>query len=132
MSGLAVTEMPGTASEALEPRRLDAWAPLLIGALLGALSAGRFETAIACALIAGAGAAALKARRPRPGWIVMLGASLVTALVLNLYLVRGHALALPRIFGLVPTREGLALGALLALRLFGAALAMRALAALRP
>ena len=132
MSVMAATPARGRAKLAGTHGAADRWAPILLGALAGALVAGRFETAIGCAVVAGLGAAALGARRPGPKATLMLAASLATAIALNLYLVRGHALPLPRVFGLVPTREGLFLGALLGLRLLGAALAMRALAALWP
>ena len=110
----------------------DAWAPLLLATLGGSLVAGRFETALGCVGFGAAAAFALGAGRPRARWLTMLAISLATALVLNLYLVAGHPIALPHVFGAIPTREGLRLGLLLGLRLLGAALAVRALAALWP
>jgi energy-coupling factor transport system permease protein len=110
----------------------EAWAPPLLGALAGSLVAGRFATAIGCAAIGAAGAIWLGAPRPRPRWMWMLLISMASAIALNTYLVAGHRLPLPPLLGAVPTAEGLRLGALLALRLLGAALAMHALAAMWP
>ncbi|HVP14016.1 MAG TPA: energy-coupling factor transporter transmembrane component T [Terriglobales bacterium] len=103
-------------------------APLLLGALVGSLVAARFETALACGLVAVAGAALAGARPPRwrGGRLVLAGMAL--AIVLNALLVPGRRLPL------VPhaSAEGLRLGALLALRLAGAAAALHGLAAAWP
>lgn len=106
------------------------WAPVLLGALAGALVAGRFETVVACAATAALAAVALGAPRPQARALRLLAVTLASAIVLNLYLVHGAALPLPRIFGAAATREGLRAGLLLAGRLLGAALAMHALASL--
>jgi energy-coupling factor transporter transmembrane protein EcfT len=108
----------------------DAWAPVLIGALAGSLVAGRFETLFACLLIALAGAIQLGAPRPAARALGMLTVTLISAVLLNLYLVRGRTLPLPHIFSAVPTAEGLRYGFLLAGRLLGAAIATHALASL--
>ena len=132
--------MPAAATAGAERRavtadrtvRRDAWAPLLLGALLGVMVAGRFETVLLGLALAACGAWALGAPRPARRWIARLAASVALALVLNLYLVGGRPLPLPRLFGAPATLEGLRFGALLALRLIGAAIALHALAALWP
>jgi energy-coupling factor transporter transmembrane protein EcfT len=109
----------------------EAWAPILLGALAGALVAGRFETVLATALIALAGGFALGAPRPTARALGMLAVTLTSAVLLNLYLVHGRvALPLPRVLGASPSAEGLRYGLLLAGRLLGAAIATHALAAL--
>lgn len=108
----------------------NAWAPVLLGCLVGSLVAGRFETVTVTTLISLMGAIALGAPRPRARAALMLIVTLASAMVLNLYLVRGHALPLPRVLGAAASAEGLRYGSLLALRLLGAALATQALAAL--
>ncbi|OGF15294.1 MAG: hypothetical protein A2W00_06835 [Candidatus Eisenbacteria bacterium RBG_16_71_46] len=107
-------------------------APLLLGALVGAMVAGRIETAVGCVVVAGAAAAASGARAPSARWIGTLAVGALVAVTLNLYLSPGRALPLPEIAGRAATAEGLRLGALLALRLAGAALAVQGLAAAWP
>ena len=131
--------MSGTAGTALGPalaRRpvaaSEPWAPLLLGALAAALVAKRLEVICAVLLIAGAACWALRAPRPRAGWTRMLLIAAAIALLANLYLVPGRPLPLPVVLGTHASREGLALGIVLALRLSAAALVMRALAALWP
>jgi energy-coupling factor transporter transmembrane protein EcfT len=103
-------------------------APLLLGALAGSLVAGRLGSAMGCLLLAGACAALAGARWPRASALRLVGIGMVVAVVLNTLLVRGRPL------GPVPhgSVEGLRLGALLALRLAGAALAVHGLAAAWP
>jgi len=110
----------------------EAWAPVLLGALAGSLVAGRLETAAVTALIALVGALRLGAARPSVRALGMLAVTLASAVLLNLYLVRGTPLGgpMPRVLGAAPTVEGLRDGLLLAGRLLGAAIAMHALAAL--
>lgn len=107
-------------------------APLVLGALAGSLVAARFETALLCIAVAAvmawwAGAPVPDARASR---LLAIGAAL--SIGLNLYLMPGDPLPLPALFGRPATREGLAAGALLALRVLGATLAVHALRALWP
>ena len=132
MSGAAATAGAVCAASADSRDSREAWAPLLLGACGGALVAGRFETVALCIAVAAAAALALSARVPRARWIGMLAISMTTAVLLNLYLVAGHPLPLPRVLGAPATREGLRYGALLALRILGAALSVHALSALWP
>jgi energy-coupling factor transport system permease protein len=103
-------------------------APLLLGTLAGALVSGRLATAAVSLVLAGAAAAMAGARRPSAVWVRLLGAGMVVALVLDALLVPGRRLGgLPHV-----TVEGVHLGALMALRLAGAAVAMHGLAAAWP
>lgn len=103
-------------------------APLLLGALAGSLVAGRLWSAGGCLLLAGVCAALAGARWPRVSALRMVGIGMAMAVVLNTLLVAGRPL------GPVPhaSIEGLRLGALLALRLAGAAVAVHGLAAAWP
>lgn len=103
-------------------RATPAAAPILIGALAGALVAARLESALLCLAIATLVTIAIGTPRPGMRWIrnVALGAALAWAL--NLFLVPGLPLG-PRLGPLVPTDRGLMLGTLLALRVAGAAVA---------
>ena len=100
--------------------------PLLLGSLIGALIAGRFETACLC--IASATACAAWAGAPWPDrravTTLLFGAGI--AIVLNVLLTHGRSLW-PRGAPWLGTHEGLAAGALLALRLCGAGIAMHGL-----
>ena len=107
-------------------------APLLIGALVGSLVAGRFETALACLSIAALAAGAAGAGRPPGRWLGAVAIGMSIALGLNLYLTPGRPLPLPRLLGLQPTREGLRFGILLGLRLAGASAALHGLRAAWP
>jgi len=107
-------------------------APLLLGALVGALIAGRFETALLCLAVAAAGAAACGAGLPRRGLWLVLGGGALISVGLNAYLTPGAALPLPVVAGHAATVPGAALGALLALRVWGAAIAVHGLAAAWP
>jgi len=109
------------------------WAPpILLGAMVGAMVAGRFETAIGCVLTAAAAAGVAGARLPRASVFAALAVGVALALVLNLYLTPGRALSLPALFGRRATAEGLRHGALLGLRLVGAGVAMLGLRAAWP
>ena len=110
-----------------EPR-----APLLLGAMVGALVAGRFETAATCLLVAGLAAWSAGAEWPSAAWLRMLAVGAALSIVLNLYLNPGRPLPWPAIFGLSATFEGLENGVLLVLRMTGAAVALQGLAALWP
>jgi energy-coupling factor transporter transmembrane protein EcfT len=107
-------------------------APLLLGALVGALVAGRPLVGGLCAGVAAVAAWAAGAGMPRAGWWRTLLISSALALVLNAYLLAGRPLGGPVLFGVAPSLEGLKQGALLALRLFGAALAIHGLRAAWP
>lgn len=103
-------------------------APLLLGALAGALVAGRLATAAGCLALAVACGAIAGARWPRASTLRLVGFGMTVAVVLNVLLVRGRPLgALPH-----ASVEGLGLGLLLALRLAGAAAAVHGLAAAWP
>jgi energy-coupling factor transport system permease protein len=115
------------------PGRSGTWtAPLLLGSLVGSLVAGRVDVAAACAALAALLAAVAGARRPGRRWWVFTAWGSLIAVLLNLYLVDGAALALPEILGRPATAEGLRLGALLSLRLVGAAIAVHGLGAAWP
>ncbi len=103
-------------------------APLLLGALAGSLVAGRLATAIGCLALAATCGALAGARWPRPAALRLVGIGMAVAVVLNTLLVSGRPL------GEVPHASvaGLRLGALLALRLAGAAAAVHGLAAAWP
>jgi len=102
-------------------------APLLLGALIGALGAGRLESALLCLSVAVLLGNAIGAPWPSAAWRRAVGLAALTALALNLYLVPGLPLPLPRIAGAPATDRGLAMGVLFALRLAGAAAALHAL-----
>lgn len=103
-------------------------APLLLGALAGSLVAGRLASATGCMLLAGACAAFAGARWPRSSAVRLVGIGMAVAVVLNTLLIPGRPLGpLPH-----ASVEGLRLGALLALRLAGAAAAVHGLSAAWP
>ncbi len=102
-------------------------APVLLGAMGGALVAGRFETGIACVSIGLAGACFVAAPWPKRQWFVAIGGGVLAAVLLNLYLNPGSPLHGPRILGRVPSWEGLLRGGLLSLRLLGASVALHGL-----
>jgi energy-coupling factor transporter transmembrane protein EcfT len=103
-------------------------APLLLGTLAAALVAGRLATAAGALTLGVAAAAAAGARPPRARWMRLTAVGMAVAVALNALLVPGRPL------GAVPhaSVEGLGLGALLALRLAGAAVAVHGLAAAWP
>jgi energy-coupling factor transporter transmembrane protein EcfT len=103
-------------------------APLLVGALVGALAAGRLTTAAGCVVVAVAAAVAAGARRPPSRVLKLVGFGMAVAIVLNTVLVPGRPLAgVP-----YASLEGLRLGVLLALRIAGAMAAVHGLAAAWP
>jgi energy-coupling factor transporter transmembrane protein EcfT len=116
-----------------DPRSNAALAPPLVGALCGALVAARFETAIGCLALGAALALASGARfRGGPG-LALFASGAAISLALNLYLVDGAPIAgLPEVFGRHATFAGLTEGALLALRVAGAGVALLGLGALWP
>ena len=81
-----------TAVQAIAPARERAAVPLLVGALVGSLCAGRLESAILCLAVAVVAAACVPARWPSRAWLVALVPSTIVAWVLNLYLTPGDAL----------------------------------------
>jgi len=120
-------EAPGVAGD-----RGSAIGSLMLWTLLASMVAGRFETALASVAVAAAAAVAAGAPWPRRRWFTNLAVGGGLAVVLNLYLVRGSALPLPRILGQPATLEGLKHGVLLVLRLLGAGIAVHGLAAAWP
>jgi energy-coupling factor transporter transmembrane protein EcfT len=119
-------------AESAPPGRSQTLAPLLLGSMLGALVAGRLETAAACILVAGCAAWSAGARRPSRAWFRLFAWGAGLSITLNLYLNPGAPLPLPAVFGLHATREGLVNGVLLVMRMTGAAIALQGLAALWP
>jgi energy-coupling factor transporter transmembrane protein EcfT len=108
--------------------------PVLVGALLGSLVAGRLETAILCLAVALGVAMAAGAAPPPRRWFVTLATGAAIGWTLNLYLTPGVPLAggWPVLVGRPATREGLALGLLLTLRVAGACAALQGLRAAWP
>jgi energy-coupling factor transporter transmembrane protein EcfT len=106
----------------------------LVGTLVGSLVAGRLESGLLCLGLALAASAAVGARWPSRRWTATLAASAALGWGLNLYLTPGARLPAPWpiLFGRLPTREGLALGALLTLRLAGAITSLQGLRACWP
>lgn len=108
--------------------------PVLVGAMLGALVAGRLETALLCLMVAVLVARAAGAPAPARPWLLMLGVGAALAWALNLYLTPGRPLpgGWPVLAGRHATVEGLALGLLLTLRFAGACAALQGLRAAWP
>jgi len=131
---VAVTSHRTPARPASEPNATRGrWAvPLLLGAMTGALVAGRFETALASVAVALAAALACGARWPVRRWFGAVVIGSLLAMVLNLFLTPGRAIPGLAIAGVQATYEGLAFGALLALRLIGAMTAIQGLRAAWP
>jgi energy-coupling factor transporter transmembrane protein EcfT len=129
-----VSETPVAPADALhrETRRGDWPAPVLLGAMVGAMVAGRFETGLLCIGVAVVASAAAGARWPSKSWFVAIGTGVTLAVMLNLYLTPGRALGGPRIFSLHPTAEGLRHGILFALRILGATIAVHGLRSVWP
>ncbi|MEO5616910.1 MAG: energy-coupling factor transporter transmembrane component T [Candidatus Eisenbacteria bacterium] len=122
-AGIAVARMTAQATAA--SRRNSA--PLLLGASIGALVAGRWEVlALSLAVVC---LAARLARAGSPGlpWMRTLLSSVALAVALNLYLVPGDPLPLPVLFGTPATWDGLRQGAGFATRLVVAAVALHGL-----
>lgn len=124
-AGIAVALAPGDRQTRADSGAYAA--PLLLGAMLGALIAGRVETGVIALALAWLGALRSGAEFPGRGWLSVVAGGAVISLGLNLYLVRGHSLGGPTVLGLAPTREGLLAGCILAVRLAGASLAVHGL-----
>jgi energy-coupling factor transporter transmembrane protein EcfT len=105
---------------------------LLLGSMAGSFVAARLETALGCLALSLAVAWLAAAPRPARGWFLSLAGGSLVAIVLNAYLVAGRDLGWPVLFGRAATLEGVRHGVLLALRLVGAAVALKALAAVWP
>lgn len=108
--------------------------PVLVGALLGSLVAGRIETSLLCLAVALGAAAAAGASPPSGRWFATLATGAAIGWALNLYLTPGAPLAgaWPVLGGRPATREGLQLGLLLTLRVAGACTALQGLKAAWP
>ncbi len=108
--------------------------PVLVGALLGSLVAGRLETSLLCLAVALGVAVAAGAQRPPRRWFVTLAVGAAIGWGLNLYLTPGSSLAggWPVLGGRHATQEGLVLGLLLTLRVAGACAALQGLRAAWP
>lgn len=108
-------------------------APLLCGALVGSLVAGRIEAALLCVGVGLACAVAVGAALPPRRWRVTLLTGALIGWALNLYLAAGTPLpGWPMVAGRHATREGLVLGLLLTLRMAGAFVALQGLRAVWP
>jgi energy-coupling factor transporter transmembrane protein EcfT len=109
-------------------------AAVLAGAMLGALVAGRLESALVCLAVAWVAAAAAGAEIPSRRWFVTLVVGALVAWALNLYLTPGRPLAgrWPVLAGHRATAEGSALGLLLLLRMAGACAGLQGLRAALP
>jgi energy-coupling factor transporter transmembrane protein EcfT len=107
-------------------------APVLLGALVGALIAGRAGAALLCLGVGVAAAGAARAPWPRAAWWRVLAIGGLVSVALNAYLLPGAALGGPAILGHLPSREGAWQGLLLALRIAGAAVALHGLGAAWP
>jgi energy-coupling factor transporter transmembrane protein EcfT len=94
--------------------------------MMGAMVAARFETALLCLAVATTPLLVGGAGFPRR-WVVGLGIGMTCAIALNLYLTPGRSIGGPILFGRAATREGLELGALIAVRLAAAAAAIQGL-----
>ena len=108
--------------------------PALVGAMLGALVAGRIETALLCLLVATGAAIAASATVPTRRWRIMMATGAALGWALNLYLTPGRPLAgpWPVLAGRHATEAGLDLGLLLTLRFAGACVALLGLKAAWP
>jgi energy-coupling factor transporter transmembrane protein EcfT len=107
-------------------------APILLGAMVGALVAGRLEMGALCLLVALCAGSIAGARPPSRAWLGLLAWGALFSIALNLYLNPGEPLPLPTLFGRHATREGLMNGVLLVMRMTGATLAVYGLMALWP
>jgi len=119
------------AARARRPRP-EMLAPILLGAMVGALVAGRLEMGALCLLVALCAGVIAGARPPSRAWLGLLAWGALFSIALNLYLNPGEPLPLPTIFGRHATREGLMNGVLLVMRMTGATLAVYGLMALWP
>jgi len=109
-------------------------AAVLGGGMLGALVAGRVESALLCLVAASVASAAAGAVVPTRRWFVTVATGSLVAWALNLYLTPGRPLAggWPVLAGHRATAEGSALGLLLVLRVAGALAALQGLRAALP
>jgi energy-coupling factor transport system permease protein len=112
--------------------RSEMLAPILLGAMVGSLVAGRLEMGALCLLVAWIAGVLAGARPPSRAWLGLLAWGALFSIALNLYLNPGEPLPLPTIFGRHATREGLMNGVLLVMRTTGATLAVFGLMALWP
>jgi energy-coupling factor transporter transmembrane protein EcfT len=117
---------------ALPMERGDALGVLLLGTLAAAMVASRLEVALACVGLASGLAWIAGAKAPARVWWQAVAWGSAFALALNLYLIPGQALPLPVLFGRPATAAGLAAGALVALRVLGAVIAVHGLRAAWP
>jgi len=107
--------------------------PMLVGTMLGALVAGRLETATLCLVAAIVVSYAAGATLPAWRWLATLASGAAIAWALNLYLTPGPPLdGWPVIAGHRATSEGMRMGALLNLRFAGAVAALQGLRAAWP
>jgi energy-coupling factor transporter transmembrane protein EcfT len=106
-------------------------APILLGALVGGMIAGRFETVFGCLGVAAAGALSLGVR-PRAGALLGLAGVCTLAFLMNFLLVRGTSVPGFSFGVLNGTREGASLGIVMAARLAAAAAALAGLRAVWP
>ena len=115
------------------PDRAAHAGPVLAGALIASLIAGRWETALLALAVAVAVAAVCGAQLPARRWLVTFATGVVLALAMNLYLTPGTPWpALPAPFGHPATHEGLIGGIGVVLRMAGALAATQGLRALLP
>jgi len=112
--------------------RVEPLPPLLLGALAGAIVAGRIETAAGCAGIAALAALGARARPPAGRWIVLGVAGAALAAVMNAWLTPGRAIPGLAVFGHAPTAEGVRNAIVVVTRLLGAGLAFLGLRAVWP
>ena len=125
MGAAELSASGGHAGTAARARRNAA--ALLIGALAGAIVAGRWEMLALTLVVAAAATRLAGAAPPGANWARTLLSSVALAIALNLYLVPGDPLVLPVVFGAAATWEGLRQGAGFATRLVVAAVALHGL-----
>lgn len=114
------------------PRDRAALGPILLGAMVGALVARGFVAALACVVAAGVGAYLAGAPRPRAAWLRLLALGGLLSIVLNAYLIPGPGPEWTQVFGRSASDAGMLAGALLALRVIGATIAVHGLGAAWP
>jgi energy-coupling factor transporter transmembrane protein EcfT len=110
-----VPPAPGRALATGTDRGLRA-APVLLGALVGALAAGRLESALGCLAVAVAAGVWLRVGAPPRGLVTAAVSGSLVAFALNLYLNPGTPLPWGRLAGRAPTLEGARYGLLLGAR----------------
>lgn len=117
----------------MSPRAGSRAAPVLVGSMVGSLVAGRLETVLLALAVGTVAAAAAGAGWPGRRWLVLVAGGAAVAVGVNLYLNPGTPLVgFPRVLGHPATDLGLRDGALLALRLAGAMVALHGLRAAWP